>query len=53
MSARWFPALGGVLIGANLGGLDWRLFLGLLLLLPIGLSAILVAAPYRLQRLVA
>ena len=36
-----------------LGGLDWRLFLGLLLLLPIGLSAILVAAPYRLQRLVA
>jgi cell division protein FtsW len=36
-----------------LGGLDWRLFLGLLLLLPIGLSAILVAAPYRLQRLTA
>ena len=36
-----------------LGGLDWRLFLGLLLLLPMGLSAILVAAPYRLQRLVA
>ena len=36
-----------------LGGLDWRLFLGLLLLLPIALSAILVAAPYRLQRLVA
>jgi cell division protein FtsW len=36
-----------------LGGLDWRLFLGLLLLLPFGLSAILVAAPYRLQRLVA
>jgi cell division protein FtsW len=36
-----------------LGGLDWRLFLGLLLLLPIGLSAILVAAPYRLQRLAA
>jgi len=36
-----------------LGGLDWRLFLGLLLLLPVGLSAILVAAPYRLQRLVA
>ena len=35
-----------------LGGLDWRLFLGLLLLLPIGLGAILVAAPYRLQRLV-
>ena len=34
-----------------LGGLDWRLFLGLMLLLPIGLSAILVAAPYRLQRL--
>ena len=36
-----------------LGGLDWRLFLGLMLLLPIGLSAILVAAPYRLQRLSA
>jgi cell division protein FtsW len=36
-----------------LGGLDWRLFMGLLLLLPFGLSAILVAAPYRLQRLVA
>jgi cell division protein FtsW len=36
-----------------LGGLDWRLFLGLLLLLPLGLSAILVAAPYRLQRLIA
>ncbi len=35
-----------------LGGLDWRLFLGLLLLLPVGLSAILIAAPYRLQRLV-
>jgi cell division protein FtsW len=34
-----------------LGGLDWRLFLALLLLLPVGLSAILVAAPYRLQRL--
>ncbi len=36
-----------------LGGLDWRLFFGLLLLLPLGLSAILVAAPYRLQRLAA
>jgi cell division protein FtsW len=36
-----------------LGGLDWRLFLGLLLLLPIGLSLILIAAPYRLQRLIA
>jgi cell division protein FtsW len=36
-----------------LGGLDWRLFLGLLLLLPMGLAAILVAAPYRLQRLAA
>jgi cell division protein FtsW len=36
-----------------LGGLDWRLFLGLLLLLPLGLSGILVAAPYRLQRLAA
>jgi cell division protein FtsW len=36
-----------------LGGLDWRLFAGLLLLLPVGLAAILVAAPYRLQRLAA
>ncbi len=36
-----------------LGGLDWRLFLGLSALLPIALSAILVAAPYRLQRLTA
>ena len=36
-----------------LGGLDWRLFMGLLLLLPVALGAVLVAAPYRLQRLVA
>jgi len=36
-----------------LGGLDWRLFLGLCALLPIALGAILVAAPYRLQRLTA
>jgi len=36
-----------------LGGLDWRLFLGLALLLPLALAAILVAAPYRLQRLTA
>jgi len=36
-----------------LGGLDWRLFLGLALLLPLALAGILVAAPYRLQRLTA
>ena len=36
-----------------LGGLDWRLFLGLALLLPVALAAILVSAPYRLQRLTA
>ncbi|MEO8344962.1 MAG: putative lipid II flippase FtsW [Betaproteobacteria bacterium] len=36
-----------------LGGLDWRLFLGLALLLPFALGTILVAAPYRLQRLTA
>jgi cell division protein FtsW len=36
-----------------LGGLDGRLFVGLLVLLPAGLAAILVAAPYRLQRLAA
>jgi cell division protein FtsW len=34
-----------------LGGLDWRLFTGLALLLPVALAAILVAAPYRVQRL--
>ncbi len=36
-----------------LGGLDWRLFTGLSALLPLALGAILVAAPYRLQRLTA
>ncbi|HEX4882533.1 MAG TPA: putative peptidoglycan glycosyltransferase FtsW, partial [Casimicrobiaceae bacterium] len=36
-----------------LGGLDWRLFTGLALLLPFALGAILIAAPYRLQRLTA
>jgi cell division protein FtsW len=36
-----------------LGGLDWRLFAGLVLMLPFTLGAVLVAAPYRLQRLVA
>jgi cell division protein FtsW len=36
-----------------LGGLDWRLFSGLVALLPFALGAILVAAPYRLQRLTA
>jgi len=34
-----------------LGGLDWRLFVGLAMLLPLALSAIMIAAPYRLQRL--
>jgi cell division protein FtsW len=34
-----------------LGGLDWRLFMGLAMLLPIALTAIMIAAPYRLQRL--
>jgi cell division protein FtsW len=36
-----------------LGGLDCRLFLGLAFLLPVALAGILVAAPYRLQRLTA
>ena len=36
-----------------LGGLDWRLFLGLALLLPVALTAVMIAAPYRLQRLSA
>ncbi|MEP7183392.1 MAG: putative lipid II flippase FtsW [Betaproteobacteria bacterium] len=49
-----FVVIVGIAFGILfLGGLDWRLFLGLALLLPVGLSAILVAAPYRLQRLVA
>jgi cell division protein FtsW len=34
-----------------LGGLDWRLFLGLSMLLPFALGAVIIAAPYRLQRL--
>jgi cell division protein FtsW len=34
-----------------LGGLDWRLFAGLSVLLPIALGAVLIAAPYRIQRL--
>jgi len=34
-----------------LGGLDWRLFLGLAMLLPLALTAVMIAAPYRLQRL--
>ncbi len=36
-----------------IGGLDWRLFFGLSLMLPVAMGAVLVAAPYRLQRLVA
>ena len=34
-----------------LGGLDWRLFLGLAMLVPLALTAVMLAAPYRLQRL--
>jgi cell division protein FtsW len=34
-----------------LGGLDWRLFAGLAMLLPLALTAIMITAPYRLQRL--
>jgi cell division protein FtsW len=34
-----------------LGGLDGRLFAGLAMLLPVALTAIMIAAPYRLQRL--
>lgn len=33
-----------------LGGLDWRLFSGLAVLLPAALAAIVLAAPYRVQR---
>ncbi len=36
-----------------LGGLDWRILVPLVALLPVALGGILVAAPYRLQRLVA
>jgi cell division protein FtsW len=36
-----------------LGGLDGRLFAGLAVLLPVALGGILIAAPYRLQRLTA
>ena len=35
-----------------LGGLDWRLFLGLGLLLPIALWVLIWTAPYRLQRFI-
>ncbi|MDR1529682.1 MAG: putative lipid II flippase FtsW [Burkholderiales bacterium] len=35
------------------GGLDWRIILGLLLLLPVALGALLVSASYRLERLTA
>jgi cell division protein FtsW len=35
-----------------LGGLDWRLFLGLGLLVPVALWVMIWAAPYRLQRFV-
>jgi cell division protein FtsW len=34
-----------------LGGLDWRLFAALAMLLPLALAAVMIAAPYRLQRL--
>ena len=34
-----------------LGGLDGRLFAGLAMLVPLALTAIMIAAPYRLQRL--
>ena len=34
-----------------LGGLDWRLFTGLAVLLPFALAGIVLAAPYRVQRL--
>ena len=36
-----------------LGGLDWRLFTALAVLLPLVLGAIMVAQPYRMQRLTA
>jgi len=44
-----FVAIGFAIL--FLGGLDWRLFLGLAMLLPIALTGIMIAAPYRLQRL--
>jgi cell division protein FtsW len=36
-----------------IGGLDWRLFTALAVLLPLVLGAIMVAQPYRMQRLTA
>jgi cell division protein FtsW len=49
-----FVVIVGIAFGILfLGGLDWRLFIGLALLLPVALAAILVAAPYRMQRLTA
>lgn len=35
-----------------LGGFDWRLFAGLVLILVMGFVAMIVAAPYRYQRLI-
>ncbi|MFC4159956.1 putative lipid II flippase FtsW [Chitinimonas lacunae] len=35
-----------------LGGFDWRLFAGLVLILVLGFVAMIVAAPYRYQRLI-
>ncbi|HEX8740950.1 MAG TPA: putative lipid II flippase FtsW [Casimicrobiaceae bacterium] len=34
-----------------LGGLDWRLLAGLVVLMPVALAGIVIAAPYRVQRL--
>jgi cell division protein FtsW len=49
-----FVVIVGIAFGILfLGGLDWRLFIGLAALLPVALAAILVAAPYRMQRLTA
>jgi cell division protein FtsW len=49
-----FVVIVGIAFGILfLGGLDWRLFIGLALLLPVALAAILIAAPYRMQRLTA
>ena len=48
-----FVVIAAIAIGILfLGGLDWRLFAGLSALLPFALGAILVAAPYRLQRVI-
>ncbi|MBL8542151.1 MAG: putative lipid II flippase FtsW, partial [Betaproteobacteria bacterium] len=36
-----------------LGGMNWRLFVGLIVMLAVGFVALIVTSPYRMQRIVA